>query len=217
VTEAEWLACEDPTPMLEFLRVRASDRKLRLFAVACCRRKWKFFTDERCAQAVEIAEVFADDDNAVGNLDWAAQGTRLALHEWRPKQGSQGILVRVSSASHALAQSHLHVVLVASELLGIPVNSARARTAEAQAQATVLRDIFGNPFRSAALDPAWRTETVLALARGVYEERAFDRMPILADALQDAGCDNEDVLNHCRGPGPHARGCWVVDLVLGKG
>ena len=86
----------------------------------------------------------------------------------------------------------------------------------AQVEVSVIRDIFGNPFRPATLDPSWLTSTVVALARGIYEERAFDRMPILADALQDAGCDNEDVLNHCRGPGPHVRGCWVVDLVLGK-
>ena len=83
--------------------------------------------------------------------------------------------------------------------------------------ADLLRDIFGNPFRPAAQDPAWRTETVLALARGIYEERAFDRMPILADALQDAGCTSEDVLGHCRDAKQvHVRGCWVVDLVLGK-
>jgi hypothetical protein len=78
------------------------------------------------------------------------------------------------------------------------------------------RCIFGNPFRPATLDPSWRTETVVALARGIYDDRAFDRLPILADALQDAGCDNDDVLNHCRDAYPHARGCWVVDLVLGK-
>jgi uncharacterized protein DUF6331 len=72
----------------------------------------------------------------------------------------------------------------------------------------------GRSFRS--LDPNWRTSTVLALAQGIYDERAFDRLPILADALEDAGCDNEEMLAHCRGAGPHARGCWVVDLVLGK-
>jgi hypothetical protein len=66
------------------------------------------------------------------------------------------------------------------------------------------------------LDPAWRTSTVVALARGIDEEKAFDRLPILADALQDAGCDNDDLLEHCRGRGVHVRGCWVVDLVLGK-
>ncbi len=81
----------------------------------------------------------------------------------------------------------------------------------------MLRDIFGNPFRPVALDPAWLTADVLALARGIYDERAFERMPILADALQDAGCDNSDVLNHCRGAAQvHVRGCWVVDLLLGK-
>ena len=84
-------------------------------------------------------------------------------------------------------------------------------------QLALLRAIFGNPFRPVAVDPAWPTSDVVALAKGIYEERAFDRMPILADALQDAGCDNEDILSHCRGPGPHVRGCWVVDLVLGKG
>jgi len=67
-----------------------------------------------------------------------------------------------------------------------------------------------------SLDPLWRTSTVIALAKGINEEKAFDRLPILADALQDAGCENDDVLDHCRGAGPHVRGCWVVDLLLGK-
>jgi hypothetical protein len=84
-------------------------------------------------------------------------------------------------------------------------------------QAALVRDIFGNPFRPVALDASWLTPTVVQLARGIYDERAFDRLPILADALQDAGCDNDDVLNHCRDPkGAHVRGCWVVDLVLSK-
>lgn len=65
-------------------------------------------------------------------------------------------------------------------------------------------------------EPRWRSETVLALAAGIYAEGAFDRLPILADALEEAGCDNTDILAHCRGPGPHVRGCWVVDLILGK-
>jgi hypothetical protein len=77
-------------------------------------------------------------------------------------------------------------------------------------------EVFGNPFRPITLDPSWLTSTVLALANGIYTERAFDRMPILADALQDAGCDNENILNHCRAPGPHTRGCWVCDLLLNK-
>ena len=90
--------------------------------------------------------------------------------------------------------------------------------AEWGVQSRLLHDIFGPlPFRDVAVAPAWLTSDVLALARGIYEEKAFDRMPILADALQDAGCDNEEVLNHCRAAGwEHVRGCWIVDLLLGK-
>jgi hypothetical protein len=84
-------------------------------------------------------------------------------------------------------------------------------------QADLVRDIFGNPFRPVAFPPAWRTDTAVILARQMYESREFSVMPILADALQDAGCDNEDILAHCREPKQvHVRGCWVVDLVLGK-
>jgi hypothetical protein len=86
----------------------------------------------------------------------------------------------------------------------------------ANRQLIVGNRITGNPFRPVAFSPEWRTDTAVALARQMYESREFGAMPILADALQDAGCDNEDVLNHCRGDGPHVRGCWVVDLVLGK-
>ena len=90
------------------------------------------------------------------------------------------------------------------------------RDAERFAQANLLRDIFGNPFRPVAFDPAWLTETVVGLATAISDDRAFERMPILADALQEAGCENSDILTHCREPGVHVRGCWVVDLVLGK-
>jgi cell wall assembly regulator SMI1 len=96
------------------------------------------------------------------------------------------------------------------------LTAENAVAAEKAAQAALIRDIFGNPFRPAAIDAAWRTPTAVALAGQMYESRDFGAMPILADALQDAGCDNEEVLDHCRGPGPHVRGCWVVDLVLGK-
>jgi hypothetical protein len=86
------------------------------------------------------------------------------------------------------------------------------------AQVRLLHDIFGPlPFRDTAVQPSWLTSDVLALARGIYEEKAFDRMPFLADALQDAGCDNDEMLNHCRAEGwEHVRGCWVIDLLLGR-
>jgi hypothetical protein len=81
---------------------------------------------------------------------------------------------------------------------------------------SLIRDLFANPFRPVAFDPRWRTSDVVGLARAIYDDRAFDRLPILADALMDAGCDDEQILAHCRSDGPHVRGCWVVDLVLGK-
>jgi hypothetical protein len=93
-----------------------------------------------------------------------------------------------------------------SELLGV----------ELTAQAELLRCIVGNPFRPVAADPAWLTSTAVGLASAIYADRAFDRLPILADALEDAGCDNADVLIHCRSHPEHARGCWVVDLILEK-
>ena len=79
-----------------------------------------------------------------------------------------------------------------------------------------MRCIFGNPFRPVTFDPIWRTATVTSLAQAIYDERAFDRLPILADALEDAGCTCAEMLEHCRQPSQHARGCWVVDLLLGK-
>lgn len=108
-----------------------------------------------------------------------------------------------------------------SELTNAEASRRRAATSLAESalareQAGLFRDIFGNPFRPVAFDPGWRTSTVAALAEQMYGSRDFPPMPILADALQDAGCDNEDVLAHCRGAGPHVRGCWGVDLLLGK-
>jgi len=87
---------------------------------------------------------------------------------------------------------------------------------EQQEQLALARDIFGNPFRQVTFDARWRTTDVLGLAGAIYEDRAFDRMPLLADALMDAGCADEELIGHCRGPGPHVRGCWVVDLLFGK-
>jgi hypothetical protein len=87
---------------------------------------------------------------------------------------------------------------------------------EAAHHVHLLHDIFYNPFHPITLAIDWRFSSVQQLARVIYEDRAFDRLPILADALEEAGCTNPDILDHCRGPGPHVRGCWVVDLILGK-
>ncbi len=103
------------------------------------------------------------------------------------------------------------------DILTILTSWLRQRRRMRSIQVQVVRDIFGNPFRPATFDPSWRTSTVIALARQMYASRNFSAMPILADALGDAGCENEDILNHCRQTGTHVKGCWVVDLLLGKG
>src|SRR5262249_4150650 len=88
--------------------------------------------------------------------------------------------------------------------------------AETGAQAALVRDIFRCAFRPVPVVPGWLTTTSVAVAESISDVRAFHRLPILADALEDAACDNADILNHCRQQGVHVRGCWVVDLVLNK-
>jgi hypothetical protein len=107
----------------------------------------------------------------------------------------------------------------------VPMTAARAawdaaHAAEQAAQCLLLRDIMGNPFCPVTLDPSWlrwNDGCVPKIAQAIYDERRFSDLPILADALEDAGCDNEDLLEHCRRPGEHVRGCWMVDAILGKG
>ena len=117
----------------------------------------------------------------------------------------------IARAPFGVLSGRLLDLLDASWVVRVRVGGQEART-----QVGLLRCIFGNPFRPVAVDPAWRTTTVVQLAQGVYNDRAFDWLAILADALEEAGCTNADILGHLRGPGPHVRGCWVVDLVLGK-
>jgi hypothetical protein len=209
MTEAEWMVCEDPTLMLKFLREKASDRKLRLFACACCRRHRNSLRGKKHQLVLQRTEEFADGQISKKEMQKARAKWDTFDYPF-PLPGSwQGAL---SSAT----RTHTNAWNVASGTATRFVQISRRSATERAAQAALLRDIFGNPFRPISLDPAWLTSTVVALAQGIYAERAFDRMPILADALQDAGCSNEDILNHCRGPGPHCRGCWVVDLILGK-
>ena len=103
-----------------------------------------------------------------------------------------------------------------SRVCELAVSATSDAPAEWKAQSDLVRCIFGNPFRPVTADPRWLTTTVISLAYTMYEDRAFDRLPILADALEEAGCDDVDILDHLRGGGLHVRGCWVVDLLLGR-
>ena len=222
MTEAEWLECNDPTPMLEFLREKASDRKLRLFAVACCRRVWHLLVDERSREAVDVAERFADGAATDQELEDAKSNAwEFSLHIVHEDERFFDLDQNALDAADAPAWAAEWSVDYGSEYGGCPLRVVVATqralgTAEGNTQADLVRCIFGNPFRPVTIDPAWLTPGVVELARTIYEDRAFDRMPELADALEQAGCANPDILAHCREPGPHVRGCWMVDLLLGK-
>jgi hypothetical protein len=195
MTDAEWLAATDPASMLEFVRGRANDRQLRLFASAVCGgvEMVDRYLDGR-ATFEQMAEVGLDVARCRGDH----------AQRWR------------AEASNVACSGDIRRVVV--DVLRLVLEADRwDRRGGGPAYAGVARCVFGNPFRPAVLDPSWLTPTVVALAEGIGADRAFDRLPILADALEDAGCADRAVLDHCRSPGPHVRGCWALDLLLGKG
>src|SRR5262249_20625661 len=117
------------------------------------------------------------------------------------------------------ASSNAYLAVAALENPGASASDPPLGTSpgdETHAQADLLRCVFGNPFQPLALHLAWRTSDVLRLAEGIYAERTFDGFPILADAAEEAGCTDARLLGHLRGPGPHVRGCWALDLILSK-
>ena len=219
MNEEEWLSSVDPKPMLDYVRgKRASDRKLRLYAVACCRRIWDFLTDERSRKAVEVAEEYAD-----GSVD------RERLVAARDK--AREVKKTFSSPSQTPFERAANAALDATRDTGrsasnnAPSEAARALNFEdhnrfeegkRRQQAVLLRCMFGNPFRPVFLDSAWLTPNVVSLAQTIYDNRAFERMPILGDAIEETGCGNTNAIDHCRSQTEHVRGCWVVDALIGK-
>jgi hypothetical protein len=227
MTEGEWLRCNQIIPLVEYLANRTSDRKLRLFGCACARMVWHLLDHQSSRQAIEVAERFAD--GRVTQEDALAAGDEAMA---RARSIEFGIQSTAASAAASTLRAFVNEHKVSTGYLAARMCAKRAAHVLSRERGDadptggwdpaeedlipLLRDICGNPFRPLSADPRWLTSTVVELARGIYAERAFDRLPILADALQDAGCDSADVLDHCRGDGPHVRGCWVVDLVLGK-
>jgi hypothetical protein len=205
MTEKQWLRedSSDPYRMVYFLdgrrlRNRPSVRKARLFACACVRRTLGELKEPWQRRAVETAERFADGLAAEDELKEAIEAAR--------GQPDCSFWAADTNSWWEAAEAALHAG-------GQDDDNERA-------ECGLLRCVVGNPFRRPpAIDPAWLAwngGTVPRLAQSVYDERAFDRLPPLADALEDAGCADADLLGHLRGPGPHVRGCWVVDLLLGK-
>ena len=214
MTEEKWLACFDPNPMLEYLHGKASDRKFRLFSCACYRRAWDKLPQES-RQTVEVAERFVDGEATREELRSARQ--LVASH---PYMGT-AIAFRTATGYSAVEAGH-----GAAHFFSSTPDGQQAWTpfvAERKHQTIIVADIFGNPFRPISFNTDWLNPTVSSLATAAYEERSLPsgeldtaRLAILADALEEAGCDNQDILTHLRSTGPHVRGCWVVDLLLGK-
>jgi hypothetical protein len=233
--EAGWLACENPGPMLVWLRSRASARKVRLFACACCRRVGHLLSDPRSQEALATAERYADglvgdaERSAARRVAQEAAQSRAVTNQpptfpkWERRVASA---VYYATAADAWEGAYKARQLAAEALFwragGFDSPDWQGvEPAERRAQAELLRDIFGwLPFRLVPISPAWLAwdgGTVAKLAAAAYEERSFDRLAVLADALEEAGCADSELLGHLRGPGPHARGCWALDLLLGKG
>lgn len=212
-SERIWLTTTDVSKLIWELEHQhdmgfpPSDRKLRLFACACAREFSALFFDQACEDAIEITEWFCDGEaerSELGQADSMAQAVA--------KQ-SRGEVAR--AAQVVVDATELHAMWAASYTSSQVVSEA-TRDQEIAHRCNLLRDIFGNPFRPVTLEPRWLSSTVLDLARTIYDEKLFERMPILGDALLDAGCDSEEIIQHCQGAGSHVRGCWVVDLLLGK-
>jgi hypothetical protein len=218
MNEEEWLTSNEPTPMLEYLRGKERDRKLRLYAVACCRRIWNLLQDERSRKAVLVAEAFAEGmagrEHLVAARDEAREVKKMLA--WpAPAPARRAAYAAFDTTRDTGNSAANNAPYEAAGALNLE-DENRCEQGELRQQANLLRCIFGNPFRPVTLDPAWLTPSVIELAQRIYAERAFDQMPTLADALEDTGCDDSDILNHCGGPGAHFRGCWVVDAILGK-
>jgi hypothetical protein len=226
MTEADWLACSDPTPMLDFLRGKASDRKLRLLACANCRLLWRWITDERSQQTVVLAERLSEGlaSEAERLAAFSASFHAATVVEYDDPE-DEIIFLRSMAASYAhnavwdeaIVAAQANSPSILPELTGLPV----------MLPLCLFRDIFGNSFRPSppllSAVTAWNDRTIPRIAQGIYDERQLPegtldtgRLAILADALLDAGCDDEELIAHCRSAGPHVRGCWAVDLMLGK-
>jgi hypothetical protein len=210
--------------MLRYVASGAGERKFRLFYISLCQPFRHLMTNPRSLRSVEVGELYADglvqEDRRIECFRPAKAVVEEALQrlgaESEPPPGfvaavlAQLACLPIPDDADTAVQAIDEFALLC-RLTGVKsLEECRASVVK------IVRDIFGNPFRPVAFAPEWRTADALSLAAGIYADRAFDRLPILADALMDAGCDSEEILAHCRSEGPHVRGCWVVDLVLGK-
>ncbi len=239
MTEHEWQACADPAPMLEGFHDRASMRKLRLFAVACCRRIERHWpSDSAAPRLLEVCERHAEGHasvrelgelrgvvGAVGGLTRAERYALQALQATTQRVLSLNVLLSVvHNAARAVREAENDRAVVRQALPGKEIEAARgafraaeeAQARERQAQADLLRCLLGNPFREPVRDIALTAPQVVLTAYSTYTGRTYDRLGVVGKVLVESGCLYPEILAHCLEPGLHARGCWALDLILGK-
>jgi hypothetical protein len=214
--------------MLEYFLANATARKARLFGCGYLRQIWREVEHaEGCCLAVEVAERFADGRATLNELKKAHHFAWEAAESYSCRALGEPVWYAVATAEQDAYDFAILTHYESTEKFSEPdiVNprtEARLKALKAARHAQwvcLLRELLGNPFRQVSLKSTslgWSNGTIPKLAQSIYDERAFDRLPILADALEDAGCDNTDILAHCRSGSEHVRGCWVVDLLLGK-
>jgi len=218
MTEAEWLKSNDPDGMYYAMpqQHRSSQRRIDLFCLACVRLLWHLIEDEGAKGAFAWLEEHAGERTRSSGRHsrdlFAGAGRALYEAHHRRTGDLSGRAIHIAYDFWANWYEYAFDNLPAL----VRDYPGSLREDHCVYLPAIIRDIFGNPFRPVTLDSTWRTSTAVALAQQMYESRDFSPMPILADALQDAGCDHPDILSHCRGDGVHVRGCWVVDLVLAK-
>jgi hypothetical protein len=233
----DWIGLGGPCPGM-------SPRRVRLFNLACCRRLWRLPLDAMSRTILSAYGRFVDRKTdraefeatcrtfvrplftpaATSIRPWAALGwTDTALGALR---AAREVSWMVASAAAPEAWTVLDTCASIPDdmncrvYFGQPHSRWQAlRANEEKEQANLLRHVIGNPFRPAAVDPAWLSAhdgVARAIVQVIHDEQRYDDLPFLADALEDAGCTDADLLGHCRGPGPHFRGCWAVGLILSK-
>jgi hypothetical protein len=208
LTEYQWLNVNEPLQMLDFVLGRASERKLRLFCCACWRPLANTWVYSSLREVLDAAEAFAEGKAGRGRLK------RIVAH--RSGSDCEGIRwLAAKRATQAVRETVRCSALASSYLAGWGTHSDLWITARRR-QAIYLREIFGNPFSVRAIQSRWLTSTVTFLAQVASEDRDYAVLPLLGDALEEAGCSDQAILQHCRGNGEHVRGCWVLDLILGK-
>jgi hypothetical protein len=220
--EREWLHKAQLISMLKLVHPMSSERKRKLVLVAFCRRLDHQPYPEQWQEAVTRFEEWLEGAVSAQEFVEAKRRLERVIDSLSNKQDLAfhrlyfaSFLIEAGLPGSALLDRLFTEKSQALDYVAFGVVEGHFQKGR-DAQCQIVRDIFGNPFHPITFDPSWLTSTVLALARQMYDSRDFSAMPILGDALMDAGCSNEPILEHCRGPGPHVRGCWVCDLCLNK-